>query len=149
MPQDVKEVEVPEKLMLYCVNSASKHFKISPMIVYTIADIEGGKIGTASKNKNGTYDLGVMQLNTINIDRIKEKFPNVTYMDLIYKPCVNIYVGTWFLTEEIKRVNYNVLKGIGNYHSRTKKFHDKYMKRFTERYKKNLKKFVIKKKLDK
>lgn len=139
---NVEEVPVPDKLMSYCVDTSARYYKISPLVIHTIADIEGGKVGTAKKNKNGSYDLGVMQLNTVNLSKIKDEFPNVSVMDLIFKPCVNIYVGTWFLSEEIRRAGNNLLKGIGNYHSRTPKYHQRYLDKFLDRYKSNLKDYI-------
>ena len=132
--------------MFQCVQRAAKHYDISPFIIQTVVDIEGGKIGTVRKNTNGTYDLGVMQLNTVNFNKIKKRFPNTTYLDLILKPCVNIYVGSWFLSESIKNANNDMPKGVGNYHSKTPSVHAKYLKRFLNRYKNNIREYLLSKK---
>jgi soluble lytic murein transglycosylase-like protein len=139
---DLKEYDVPKTVMSQCVQKAAKHYGISPVIVKTLVDIEGGRIGTVRKNTNGTYDLGVMQLNTVNFDKIKKRFPDITHLDLILKPCVNIYVGTWFLSKSIISANNNLLKGIGNYHSKTPSIHARYLKRFLNRYRKNIAEYL-------
>jgi soluble lytic murein transglycosylase-like protein len=143
---DLKEYDVPKTVMSQCVQRAAKHYEISPFIIQTVVDIEGGKIGTVRKNTNGTYDLGVMQLNTVNFNKIKKRFPNTTYLDLILKPCVNIYVGVWFLSESIKNANNNLLKGVGNYHSKTPSIHATYLKRFLNRYRINISEYLRSKK---
>ena len=134
LPPKTVEVKIPPAVMTYCANESSKRFNISPYIIKAIARVEGGKIGTMSRNSNGTYDLGIMQLNTTNFKRIKRAFPTVTKADLVLKPCINIYIATWWLSREIKSAKGDVWKGIGNYHSRTPKYHNRYLKRFKEHY---------------
>lgn len=47
-----------------CVISAAQAYKIPPALMLAVASVEGGKNGTASRNTNGTYDLGHFQLNS-------------------------------------------------------------------------------------
>lgn len=112
----------------FCVQTAARHFKINPEVIHALLRVEGGKIGTISRNKNGSYDLGPMQLNTIHLPDIKEHFPQVTWRDIAYKPCVNIGMGTWILYNRLQETP-NFWKGVGNYHSKTDKHRRTYLKK--------------------
>jgi hypothetical protein len=133
-------VPVPPHVMEYCVNYAAAAYEIHPMVIQSVIDVEGGKVGTVSKNSNGTYDLGVMQINTVNIDEIQGVFPTVTLGSLIYSPCTNISVGTWMLVKRINEAG-DLWKGVGNYHSKTPKYHNRYMAKINKAYRRLFDKF--------
>lgn len=106
-----------------CIIKASRKYQVNPLLVRAVMNVEGGRVGTISKNTNGTYDLGIMQINTIWLDKLNKY--GITWKELVYDPCVNIHVGAWILGNEIKKSD-NVWQGVGNYHSRTPKFHERY-----------------------
>ena len=132
---------VSEALIYQCAEYAGKHYNVSPYIVLSVIKVEGGKKGTVSKNTNGSYDLGVMQINTINLPEIKSNFPMVDWSVLANEPCVNIGIGTWMLSKRIKETG-DLWKGVGNYHSRTPKFHKRYLKKIYKAYKQVLSKYL-------
>lgn len=117
----------------YCVLTAAKHFSIHPDVIQAILKVEGGKVGTVSRNTNGSYDLGPMQINSIHLKNIKKHFPNVTWRELAYKPCVNIGVGTWILYNRLQETP-NFWKGVGNYHSKTDKHRRTYLRKVYRAY---------------
>jgi len=48
-----------------CIEEASRLYGINPIIVYAIIKTESGFNPKAiNKNKNGSYDLGLMQINS-------------------------------------------------------------------------------------
>ncbi|EOT9958991.1 hypothetical protein ACNERN_005019, partial [Escherichia coli] len=55
---DVKPIPVPVEIYTQCITDASRFFGIDAELVFTLFDNEGGKVGTFSRNKNGTYDIG-------------------------------------------------------------------------------------------
>lgn len=113
-----------------CIQFNSDHFGVPKLAIQAILDVEGGKVCTVSKNKNGSYDLGLMQINTINLNQIKESYSDITPADIACKPCLNITIGTWLLSQRINETN-DVWKGIGHYHSRTPKYRDRYLKKIS------------------
>ncbi len=125
----------PPALMERCVSAAASHFNIHPNVIWAIIDVEGGKVGTMSKNSNGTYDMGIMQINTINLESVTRSFPDVTWQDIAYKPCVNIAIGTWFLRQKIDEAG-TLWDGVGNYHSKTVKYKMPYLERIYKSYQK-------------
>ncbi len=114
----------PAALVETCTAQAAEHFKLPVLVVRAVAKVEGGKVGTVSRNKNGSVDLGIMQINSIHLPMLQKKF-GVTWRDLAYKPCVNIGIGAWILAREIREAP-DFWTGVGNYHSRTPKFHNRY-----------------------
>jgi len=122
-----------------CSVKAGRIFNVHPYVLQAISKVEGGKIGTFSKNSNGSYDMGIMQINTINLPRIKKEFPTISWKKIAYSPCVNIGVAAWILSEELKREPV-YWKGVGNYHSRTPKYRNIYLKKIHVAYKSVLKK---------
>lgn len=125
-PQALIERAVEPDLMSKCIAYASKNFGVNSIVIRAIVNVEGGKIGTISKNSNGSFDLGVMQINTIHLKDIKKKYPNVGWRELTFKPCVNIFVGTSILKDRMSESS-SYWNGVGSYHSKTPKYRNKYL----------------------
>lgn len=116
-----------------CIIKGSRYFDVHPLVIKAVMLTEGGKRGTVSKNSNDTYDLGPMQLNSSNIPFLKKEFPWVTFEILADNTCANIVVGTYFLRHKINGAD-TFWQGVGNYHSGTPKYHDRYMERLVPIY---------------
>ena len=99
---------------LYCINRSAARYFLPPSVIVSVLQIENGKVGQAIKNKNGTYDYGPMQVNSIWLKKLKPY--GITAYDLQYNPCINVDVGTWILAQQIGNSRY-LWKGVGNYHS--------------------------------
>lgn len=112
-----------------CIVRASREYDVHPLVIKAVVLVEGGKPGMVNRNSNGSYDLGVMQLNTINLPAMKKKFRWLNFTKLTDNTCANIIVGSYFLSEKIKEAG-SVVKGVGNYHSKTEKYHNRYLARF-------------------
>lgn len=65
---------------------------------------------------NGTFDYGVMQINSIWLPKISAY--GYTKDDIQHDACKNILVGTWILSQSIAEGK-NLWAGIGRYHSHT------------------------------
>lgn len=97
--------EPNQALVDSCLVRSAKEHKVPEIYLRVIKDVEGGKIGTARKNANGTWDLGVMQINTINLDDIKSEFDNVGWYELAMDPCISINVAAWFIKKKLKKAD--------------------------------------------
>jgi soluble lytic murein transglycosylase-like protein len=97
----------------YCFDDAAKKTGVNRDILVAIAMQESSVSSTAvHKNKNGSEDIGVMQINTdVWLNFIAEA--GVSRNDL-FKPCVNIHVGALILKDCI-RVFGNTWKAVGAY----------------------------------
>lgn len=107
-------------------DEAAKTFGIESALLKQIATIESSMNPRAlNLNKNGTYDLGMMQINTIHLKRLGKI--GVT-RDTLMDPEVNIYVGALLLSSHIRKRGYN-LDAIGCYHSANPVYKTQWLKR--------------------
>ncbi len=104
----------------HCIQQAAQRYQISPLLILAILKTEAGRPGLAVRNKNGTYDLGPMQVNTLWVTR-----HGLNAQELRDHGCFNIHVGTAILANELRQTSH-LGTGIGNYHSRTPKYHQRY-----------------------
>jgi len=89
-----------------------KHFNIDPIILWAIAKKESNFDPYAiNKNKNGTYDIGIMQINTIHLDKLNEL--GLDRKDL-FNPRINIYFGGYVLANCFNRFGVTI-KGLTCY----------------------------------
>lgn len=103
-----------------CIKSSAIHHGIPEMYLRIIRDIEGGKVGTLRRNKDGSTDLGVMQINTINLPAITAAFSNVGWYELAMKPCVSVDVAAWFIKKKLRRsTTTSPLNALVDYNSKT------------------------------
>lgn len=106
-----------------CINKAAVTYHVPATMIVSILKIEGGKKGMASRNSDGSYDYGPMQINSCWIKTI-EKY-GYTAHDIRFNPCANVMVGAWILATNIANSE-ELWRGVGNYHSHTPAFNQKY-----------------------
>src|SRR5690606_19329370 len=100
-----------------------------------VLETEGGRVGMANKNSNGTYDYGPMQVNSIWLSKIGPY--GYTKEQLQYDPCANVMVGTWILSNKIAETltNENAYwKGVAGYHSKTPHLNERYKTKILTNY---------------
>lgn len=116
-----------------CINQAAIIYHVPATLIISVMKQENGKNGEASKNKNGTFDYGVMQINSTWLPKIAAY--GYTKEDVQYNACKNVYVGTWILGQSIAEGK-DVWLGIGNYHSHTPSHNQQYRNVIYKNYKK-------------
>jgi soluble lytic murein transglycosylase-like protein len=119
--------EVP----IACINQAAEAYQVPAPLIMAIILTENGEDGTQSKNNNGSYDLGIMQINTTWAPRFKHS--GYTLNEVTNDPCKNVYVGTWILSRCISE-NSDLISAIGDYHSHTPAYNLKYAQKVIEKY---------------
>ena len=114
-----------------CVELAADKYGVPVSLVEAILKVEGGRVGQAVRNSNGTEDLGPMQINTIWLPRLAPY--GITRRQLQHDRCINILAGSWILARQLQTaknmegpVERRVWWGIGAYHSRTPQHNVKY-----------------------
>lgn len=104
-----------------CIFTAAQTYSVPPTVILAVLHVEGGRVGMASPNTNGTFDLGPMQINTIWVPelsrhwRVSEKSAMRWVRD---DACMNIGVGAWILRRKIDEAG-SLAGGIARYHSGT------------------------------
>lgn len=102
---------------IVCVNQAAETYAVPAELILAIIFVEGGENGIAMPNKNGTFDYGVMQINSSWLPHLADQFSTSSYQ-LQYNACANVMIGTWILKQNLEN-NANLLEAIGDYHSHT------------------------------
>ena len=86
----------------FCFEEAAAAYGISSKLLRPIAEHESGNNPAAIHyNKNGSYDFGVMQINS-------NWYPTLGYdrWMALGNPCYNVKVGAWILSQCIRRFGY-------------------------------------------
>lgn len=97
-----------------CIMSASSKYRVHPGIIESIIIVESGFNPYAiNYNRNGSYDIGIMQINSSWFSLLRRY--GISPRDL-YNPCVNIDVGTWILARCIAKHGYT-WEAIGCYNA--------------------------------
>lgn len=115
-----------------CIVTAAGYYRVPPEIVATLLMVEGGRVGRTSANTNDTADMGPMQINTIHVPKFERM--GVPKEALINNACVNIAAGTYILHNRLEETPRDPWRGVGNYHSKTPKYHRIYMRKVKDAY---------------
>lgn len=109
-------VSLPVTCSAFCFQEASKEFNLSENLLHSIAKHESGlKPLIIHWNTNGTYDFGLMGINTIHEPELRR---NGIPWNALADPCTNVRVGAWILSKCIAKYGYT-WKGVGCYNSQT------------------------------
>lgn len=103
-----------------CWVDAGKRYGIDPWLLYSIAEHESGhraKI-VSKKNTDGTYDLGMMQINSWWFPILEKRYGILK--EHLFDACMNINVGAWILAQSIQSAG-SVWEGVGAYNAGLKK----------------------------
>jgi hypothetical protein len=118
----------------YCVSSAAKAYEgVSPLMIKTVIAVEGGQIGTVRRNTDASFDLGVMQINTVHLRPIAAEL-GFSVKDLLLDGCKNIRAGTWLLSRHLKDADGSYWLAMGNYHSKTPSVRLTYLRKIADAY---------------
>lgn len=141
IPLPPPHVQVP--VTMECLSQAAKRFRLPEEVLVTVLAVEGGRVGQASRNRNGTHDLGPMQVNTVwlrEMTRLRragalpvllrdDRVLSEGYHYLKNNGCLNVYVGAWILKMAVRRSGDDLAAGVAAYHSATPRHRAVYLKR--------------------
>jgi soluble lytic murein transglycosylase-like protein len=103
---------IPQGSAAFCFEEAGEQYQVSPELLWAIAKVES-KFNPAAihYNKNGSYDFGVMQVNSSWAPRLGKK-----RWAALGDPCYNVKVGAWVLADCLQRYGVTA-EGIGCYNA--------------------------------
>ena len=124
---------IPQQSFAYtCWDYVGQKFNVDPWLLFSIAQTESTfRNGLKSRNSNGSYDLGLMQINIIHLPCFSKYGLNEEA--LRYDACRNVISAGSLLRQSINKYGYNI-DGIGGYHSNTPHLRRAYGKRVIENY---------------
>jgi hypothetical protein len=104
-----------------CLIAAAHTYQVPPAVMIGIMQVEGGHVGQAVGNTNGSYDLGPMQVNTIWVPQLATIWHvsrTTAHTWVRDDGCVNVHVAAWILKQKIAETG-SLYGGIAHYHSAT------------------------------
>lgn len=129
LPAFAQNKSVPNE----CWISAAQRHQVDVYLLYAIAWVESKHDPLAiGKNKNGSFDLGLMQINTIWLPELAKYGISKTHL---LDGCASIFVGAWIMSKNFKRYGYT-WKAIGAYNSATPSIGYKYAQKVYAAHKK-------------
>jgi hypothetical protein len=117
---------------LACMVAVAAFYGLPPRVLPAIQAVEGGQVGTVGRNRDGSEDLGVMQVNTRWLGPIAQltALPEATVRErLTADACFNIAAAGAILHSHLQQSNGDLMRAVGNYHSRTPELHEAYAAR--------------------
>jgi len=115
-----------------CLMTVAKRYEIHPDVLLALLMVEGGSVGENSRsNQNGSYDIGLFQLNTIHLPALAAL--SITEDELRNDGCLNAAVAGWHLRRVLTPKvlseitdDESYLRAIALYHSATPRFNEIY-----------------------
>lgn len=107
---------------LACMALVARLYDLPPRVLPSIHHVEGGAPGLVHRNRDGSADLGVMQVNTLwlpALSRYTHTSAETVRRRLIDEPCYNIAAGGLILRTYLNEAHGNLMQAIGDYHSHT------------------------------
>ncbi len=114
---------------LACMATVAATLHLPPRVLPSIQRVEGGSVGSISRNANGTADLGLMQINTVwlaPLARISGLPEDAVQRRLIADPCFNITAAGLILRQHLAHRHGDLMQAIGDYHSVTPSLNARY-----------------------
>ncbi|MEB8287727.1 lytic transglycosylase domain-containing protein [Aeromonas veronii] len=118
-----------EQAVETCLVAASQKYSVNYYLLKAVLKTEGGYRGAARENKNGSFDYGWAQTNSIHLPMLQQY--GITKEKLMYDPCYSIGTMAWMLASELSKAAPGAdgfWQAVGNYHSKTPKHNLKYRK---------------------
>lgn len=92
-------------VVMNCWASAAYRYNLPVDLLYAVGQVESGhKSNAVAVNKDGSRDIGVMQINSTWLPTLAPY--GITERVLLQRPCTNIQVGAWILSQEVARTGY-------------------------------------------
>ncbi|MCM3609142.1 lytic transglycosylase domain-containing protein [Cupriavidus pauculus] len=112
-----------------CIAQAVAHYQPHPDLLRAVIAAEGGTTGKIRRNDNGSFDMGLMQINSVHLPELA-RF-GITQDMLVNNECLNIMIGAYYLQKNIL-TGRDFWHGVGSYHSKTPEKNTAYQYRVWE-----------------
>lgn len=114
-----------------CLAGAAQRYDVPADVLVLIYLNEGGTLGKASRNSNGTYDFGPFQINDTWLARLARHWdlPRPLARELLLRQfCANADAAAWILRLNLDGAGGDMWEAVGLYHSATPDLKRNYLK---------------------
>ncbi len=115
-----------------CLARAAQRYDVPADILVLVYLNEGGTLGKASRNSNGTHDLGPFQVNDTWLPRVARHWdvpPPLARELLLGQFCANADAAAWILRLNLDGAGGDLWEAVGLYHSATPELKRAYLTR--------------------
>lgn len=81
---------------LQCIANASVQYTVPELLLHSILLTENGIPGKCSRNKNGTLDCGLTQINSSHYPSLLSKY-GITPSQIAYDNCTNVTISAYII----------------------------------------------------
>lgn len=96
-----------------CIADASVRYQVPELLLHAVMRKENGRMGKASRNKNGTYDVGLSQINTSWVKHFARY--GIRLEHLLYDTCTNLQASAYILKDNANKFKGDWFKAIVAY----------------------------------
>ena len=115
-----------------CVRVASRVNGVPPAVLLMLLQVEGGRLGEVSGNRNGTVDIGPFQVNEIWLPAVAQHWgmtADEAFPILRDNFCGNADAAAWILRSALADAHGDFWEGVGRYHSARSDLQAAYLRR--------------------
>lgn len=94
-----------DKEAVQCIAQASFRYQVPELLLHAVVSKENGRTGQCSRNRNGSYDCGLAQINTAWAPHFAKQ--GVPLASLVQDACTNLNASAYILKYNYLRKNQN------------------------------------------
>ena len=113
---------LPPSVPAYMQVAVSCAFDVGPKygvpvnVVMAVAEVEGAKPNTVSRNRDGSVDVGRMQVNSVHFDQLAQH--GITPGHLMEPGCYPVELATWMIARHMQACKSDLWTCVSRYHSK-------------------------------
>lgn len=108
-----------------CIQEAAVFHGVNADVLRAILIVEsGGRPLALNRNRNGTYDIGIAQINSIHLQELARYGIRAEHL---FDECIAAFVAGWHYARQVRAFG-NSWQAIGAYHSRTPEHNQRYQR---------------------
>lgn len=104
-----------------CALAAARRYHVHERLFLAVLATEGGRVGQVVHNRNGSYDMGPAQINSIHLPELARL--GISREQVINDGCLNLQIGAWLLARALDGQSPSnpgeFWRRVGNYNSAT------------------------------
>ena len=127
-----------------CVASEAERQALDPLVLLAVLKVESGKPVEFALNRNGTFDLGPMSINTVWLPQLARRYKtseSEIHRRLASDGCTNVAAAAWILRVKIIQSG-SLWEGVASYHSSNPKLQGRYLTRVHTQFEQIVRRFA-------
>lgn len=96
-----------------CIADASVRYEVPELLLHAVLRKENGRTGQAVRNSNGSYDMGLAQINTVWVPHFARY--GVKLEHLLHDTCTNLQASAYILKDNLLKFKGDWFKAIVAY----------------------------------